>query len=362
MKHNMIKHIYETPDALETSLAQALRPVDSVCARLRQRPLEMIILTGCGASYHDAVSARSSFESLLNVPVLAWPASEMALYPHEFFARDRLVIAISRSGEKADVMSAVRSAHAAGAAVLALTATEDGLLAREADEVVLTREGPEYCQPKTKSFVAVLGVLNLIAVHLATSAATRSAFLGKLQRMPALLRSLIPAADRDAEALARGCSDCRNMFLTGTLGNFGAALEGALKLKETSFVHAEAFPAGEAAQGPLLLLNQSWAYLALTSRDGRGLDARLLQAARSKAAYTVAVAEDAGDLAGYVHHVIPIPELPCPLFAPMAYIVPVQLLAYHLAVIGGLNADDPEGFDQILELILEPGRKEPEMR
>lgn len=362
MQYKMIEHIRETPAALHTTLTKARPAVDGIARRLNARKLDVIVLTGCGASYHDALAAKCSFESMLNIPVLALPASEVGLYPQEFFTRECCLVAISRSGEKSDIMAAVRKAKAGASRVLAITATPDSLLAREADEFILTSEGPEYCQPKTKSYVSVLGVLNLLAIQLMQPGKNRAGLLKGLFDMPRLMEQLIDSCGETMREMAPGLKKHRHAYVTGTQSNLGSVLEAALKLKETSFIHAEGFPTGEVAQGPLLLLEGNWMYIPLVTDLGRGLAIRIMKAARRKGATVIALAENLNGLKGAAHHIVRIPALPAKCFAPMAYIIPVQLLAYYLAMEKGLNPDDPKGFDVILDLILEPGRKEPEMR
>lgn len=362
MQYNMIKHIHETPEALRTTLTEALPAVAGIGRRMAKRGCETIILTGCGASYHDALAAKYTFECLLNIPTLAIPASEVGLYPKAFFTKKRCLVAISRSGEKADIMAAVRKAKAASSPVLAVTATPDSLLAREADEVILTSEGPEYCQPKTKSYVSVIGILNLLAIQMMPAGAKKQAMLKGLLDMPRVLGKLIKSCEGSMADLAPQLKKFQHAYVTGMQSNLGSVLEGALKLKETSFIHAEGFPTGEVAQGPLLLPEKGWAYIAFITEEGRDLAIRMTKAAHRKGATVIALSENTAGLKGFAHSIVRIPHLPTELFAPMAYIIPVQFIAYYLAMEKKLNCDDPKGFDMILELILEPGRHEPEMR
>lgn len=362
MKYNMVKHIYETPVALENTLRQALPTIVGICAKTRESKLDMIIITGCGASYHDALSAKYSFEKLLNIPVLAWPASELGLYPKDFFAGKRLLIAISRSGEKSDIMMAVRKAKQSSAQVIAVTATPDSLLAVESGQVVLTHEGPEYCQPKTKSFVSVLGILNLIAINLLREPEERRRLTDELLKMPDVIGQTIRDTELQMKLIASEITKLQNIYVTGSQANLGAVFEGALKLKETSFIHAEPFPVGEVAQGPILLLNKKWAYISLIARQDREIAVKIMQAGYRMGAKTIAVSENVDGLKPISDYTVKIPVVPNELFLPMAYIIPIQFLAYYLAMEKGLNPDNPEGFDTVLELILEPGRAEPEMR
>ena len=364
MKYHMLQHVRETPEALRQTLEKAQSSVSALSAECRRRAWDMIILTGCGASYHDAVAARPAFEQLLGWPAVACPASELGLYPPEFFTKKHLLIAISRSGEKGDIMAAVRAAQRSDAFVVAITATPDSLLAEAADAVILTHEGPEYCQPKTKSFVSVLGVLILLAIHLMPPKAQQrqKELLKRLRQMPRLTEKIIRSCQRTVRKAAVAMRSCRQAYVTGVQSNLGAILEAALKLKETSFVHAEAFPTGEVAQGPLLLLKRNWAYLPFITSAGRELSLRMMNAAHRKGATVIAICSDTEGVKDHAHFVVTIPTLPDELFAPMAYIIPVQMLAYYLATDKKLNPDDPAGFDMILELILEPGRAEPEMR
>jgi glutamine---fructose-6-phosphate transaminase (isomerizing) len=364
MKYNMLQHIYETPEALRRTLKKAERSLAQFSKACRRRRWDSVILTGCGASYHDAVAARPAFEQLIGIPTSACPASELGVYPHEFFTDRHLLIAISRSGEKSDIMAAVRAAKRSDSFVVAVTATPDSLLAEAADAVLLTHEGPEYCQPKTKSFVSVLGVLILMAIHLMPPGAKKrqKELLKGLGQMPKLIGQTIRSCQKTMRKAAIAMRSCRHAYVTGMQSNLGAILEAALKLKEASFVHAEAFPTGEVAQGPLLLVKRNWAYIPFITETGRDLSLRMIHAAHRKGATVIALCSDADGVEENAEFVVTMPSLPSELFAPMAYIIPVQMLAYYLATDKKLNPDDPAGFDMILELILEPGRSEPEMR
>ena len=364
MKYNMLQHIQETPSALQRTIEAVRKPAEKLSAKFRRREWDLLILTGCGASYHDAVAAQPAFEQLVGVPIVACPASELSMYPAQFFSENHLLIAISRSGEKGDIMAAVRMAKQSNAFIVAVTATHDSLLANSADEVILTHEGPEYCQPKTKSFVSVLGTLILLAVQLMSPKEKRRKreLLAGLAKMPDLIADVTRSCWKTVRETAVDIRSCRHAYVTGTQANLGAVFEAALKLKETSFVHAEAFAVGEVAQGPLLLLKRNWLYLSFITDIGRDFSLRMLNAARRKKATVMAVCSNTEGIKDDAHFIVTIPKLPDELFAPLAYIIPVQMLAYHLATLKNLNPDDPKGFDMILDLILEPGRAEPEMR
>jgi glucosamine--fructose-6-phosphate aminotransferase (isomerizing) len=362
MQWNMIKHIHEIPEALTRNLVEARADVAAACEMVRKDKPQLIVVSGCGASYHDAVAARFAFESLTNIPTVAIPAAELSLYPACYFGPGRVVILISRSGEKRDVMLAARKVRESGGVVIGITATPDSLLAAESDTVILTHEGSEHCQPKTKSYICILGTLLQLAVQLMDDPGRSELLSEELLRVPDLIERIITEQETPMKQLASKMSSCRGAYITGSGCCHGSALESALKLKETSFLNAEAFTTGEVTQGPMLLLDESWMYVSLLLESERELAARVIDAAGKWGAFTLAITQEDRGLSECCDIVVQVPSCGNEVFASMTHIIPLYLLAYYLALEKGLDPDNPMHFDRILELILEPGRHEPEMR
>jgi len=362
----MIKHIHEGPKALENTLTMESEAIVNLCSELSRKKFDSILITGCGSSYHVGVAVKYTFENLLKLPVDTLPADEVAyaLYPKQLLDERRLVITISRSGERGDSISAARKAKECGADTIAVTAYPDSLLAQEVDKVILTHEGSEFSQPKTKSVISAIGILNLFAIHLSKlKTASRTEVIEELEKIPGIIdRTFI-----DSENLIKKIGDrlkgCNNMFLAGSGPNYATAIEGALKLKETCIIHAEGYTVGEVTQGPPVLLNGNWVFISLITSRNREKALRMLNIAKKMGAKTLTITtRETQELKKLSDYVIQIPVEVNEMFTPLVYIPPLHLLAYYIAEAKGLNPDDPKGFDLVLKLILEPGRKEPEMR
>ena len=308
------------------------------------------------------MAARFAFETLSNIPTVAVPSAELALYPDSYFGPNRVIILISRSGEKRDVMSAARKAKRAGGTTVAITATPDSLLAGAANMLLLTHEGSEHCQPKTKSYICILATLLQMAIELVDDPEQRALLSAELRAVPAVIEQIIRESEPKMKQLALRLVEYHSMFLTGSASCYGSAIEAALKLKETSFVKAEAFTTGEVTQGPMLLLTDKWAFVSFVLSGEAELAARIIAGAKEWGAFTMAITQNAAAVENAADLVVRIPGVNGEVFAGLTHIVPIYFLAYYISRVKNLDADNPLHFDRILELILEPGRAEPEMR
>ena len=350
--HFMLKEVHEQPRAIGMTISPLVdaaredglrRDTGLDAARLARA--RRVLLLGCGTSWHAALVAKYMIEALARVPVEVDVASE-SRYRRPVIDGETLVVAISQSGETADTMGAVRAARSAGGSVLAICNVPGASLTREADAVIYTRTGPEIGVASTKAFTSQLAALAMLAIHLgrargALAPDAARALVEQLGHAPALVRA---ALDTDARVMeiARIVYECTSCLYLGRGLNMPLALEGALKLKEISYIHAEGYPAGEMKHGPIALIDGTLPVVVLAPRDE--LYDKLLGCIEEvKARHGVVIAlttDDDEAIAERADHLIVCPAAP-PLVQPMVLAIPLQLLAYHVAVLRRCDVDQP---------------------
>jgi len=350
--HFLLKEIHEQPEALRNVLrgriadtgAVNLREIgisDDVLARVRE-----VVIVACGSAWHSAMVARYAIEHIARMRCSVEPASEFR-YADAVVDGESLVLAFSQSGETADTLAAVRHARSRGAPVLAVTNVVGSALSMEADGVLYMHAGPEISVAATKTFVNQMACGILLALHLGDVRGTldideHARLVAELQGVPALVERALMLEAQLAD-IGRRHAHARNALYVGRGINFPIALEGALKLKEISYVHAEGYAAGELKHGPIALLDEEVPVVAIATRS-RTLPKMVsnVQEVHSRDAPVVALVtedEDPFD-SGIVQDVIALP--PCDeLFSPLLNVVPLQLLAYHVAVQRGCDVDQP---------------------
>jgi glutamine---fructose-6-phosphate transaminase (isomerizing) len=308
--------------------------------------IDRIILLGCGTSWHAGLVARYMIESLAGIPVQVEYASEFRYRRGPSLSRS-LVIAISQSGETADTLEALRAARRAGALVLGAVNVVGSSIARESDGGVYLHCGPEISVASTKAFTAQLTVLSLMALffgrHRGLDDQSARRFASALARLPEKVgRALEMSESQGIEELARGLNGGRHALFLGRGISFPVALEGALKLKEISYIHAEGYPAAELKHGPIALIDEDMPVIFVAPRD------RLFQKVlsnvaevRARGGHTIMITTGkSDDLRGVADHVIRVPRT-VELLSPITSTIPLQLLAYHTAVNRGCNVDQP---------------------
>ena len=351
-RHFMLKEMYEQPRAITDTFRGRISPETGDCflPDLNLTPEELraftrVVLVACGTSYHAGLIGRTLIEQLAGVPAEVDIGSEFR-YRNPLVGPDTLVVALSQSGETADTLGAVKTARAKGAPVAAICNVVGSALGREAHGVIYTHAGPEIGVASTKTFTATITALYLLALHLGRvrgvlSAADGRARLQELIEIPRLVETTLGHEEVVAD-LARRFIHHRDFLYLGRGIHYPIALEGALKMKELSYIHAEGHAGGEMKHGPIALIDQSMPVVALLPRD-RNYDRMLANVEEVKARDGVVVAlADEGDAAirGKVAHVIGVPAVP-ELLAPLVLTVPLQLLAYHVAVRRGCDVDQP---------------------
>jgi len=350
--HFMLKEIHEQPAAVADTFRGRIAPgigssvlAESGLDRRLIRPVRRIVLIACGTSYHAALTARYMFDRLCGLPAEVDVASEFR-YRDAALGPDSLVIAVSQSGETADTLGAVKAARAKGAPVIAVTNVVGSALAREASGVLYTHAGPEIGVASTKTFVATITAGYLLAVALGRqldylSEPDARKHLADLLDVPALMEEAL-RLDAEAAAVAAEVHAARNFLFLGRGVHYPVALEGALKLKEISYVHAEGYAAGEMKHGPIALIDRDLPVVALVPRDGsyERMMANV-EEVRARDGRVIAVAHR-GDtaVAARAEHVLTIPAA-AELLTPLITTIPLQLLAYHVARFRGCDIDQP---------------------
>ncbi len=351
-KHFMLKEIFEQPEVVRDTLLGRMS-LDTGRVMLDEigipeatlRRVRKAVIIACGTSYHAGLVGKYLMESLAGIPVDVEYASEFR-YRDFILDPDTLVIVVSQSGETADTLAALRAAKDRCAAVLAVTNARSSSIAREAYGVLYTNAGPEIGVAATKTFTAQMTALALIALYLAQvqermDHAALLEFIQEFQRIPYKMEKILGRAKAVEDLAARFVSFSHFLFL-GRWVNFPVALEGALKLKEISYIHAEAYPGGEMKHGPIALIDEKMPTLAIVPED-RVYDKMLSNISEIKArnGYVIAVAsDDDARIRERVDAVIAVPAAP-PLLMPFLTAVPLQLFAYYIAAKRGADVDQP---------------------
>ena len=351
-KHFMLKEIFEQPNVIKETLAGRIDESNDVQLASEiaideglLRAMTKISITGCGTAYHAGMVGMYMMRALCKLPVEMELASEFR-YGDRAMDPRTLTIAMSQSGETADTIEAVRIAKDAGGPLLAISNVVGSHLTRMADGTLFTRGGPEISVAATKTYVSQAIAATLFAVYLAR--VRRSAPLERLRAiaegtklLPAAIDVVLNTSD-EIRKIAKKVRKARSVLFLGRYVNFPTALEGALKLKEISYIHAEGYAAGEMKHGPIALLDSRTPVVGIVT-DGRVREKMLSNLAEAKAreAPLILVANHGDDeAAAMADHVLWVPKIE-ELLSPIVNVIPLQLLAYHIADIDGKDVDQP---------------------
>jgi glutamine---fructose-6-phosphate transaminase (isomerizing) len=350
-EHHMLKEIHEQPEALVNALrgrlddAEAGTHFGGLNVDSQQlRKAERLILTGCGTSYHAALVGEYLIEELARVPVEVEYASEFR-YRNPPVDRNTIVLAVSQSGETADTLAALRESKRKGHTTLALCNVVGSSIAREADGGIYLHAGPEIGVASTKAFTSQVLTLAMLALHLGrlrhVSALQGARMLAELRAVPELVRRALTCQDAVLRVAERYGKAANFLFL-GRHSLYPVALEGALKLKEVSYIHADGYPAAEMKHGPIALVDNSTPSVFLALR-GPLFEKTMsnLEEVKARGGPIIVIATE-GDRAAAerADEVIYVPETPDYL-QPLTAVVPLQLLSYHIARLRGCNVDKP---------------------
>ena len=358
-KHFMLKEIYEQPRAVrDTTLGRVSLDSGKVfldemeISEAEFRNLTKVDIAACGTSWHAAQAGKFMIEKLARVPVEVDYASEF-LYRDPIITPTSLTMLITQSGETADTIAAQREAKAKGAKTLAICNVVGSMVTREAAGTIYTHAGPEIGVASTKAFTAQLTALFLFAVYLGRLRETLTTdqakcLLSELTRIPGKLESIL-GHDEVCEDLAKEYSRVQDFLFLGRGIHYPIALEGALKLKEISYIHAEGYPAGEMKHGPNALIDENLPVVVLATCDRTNPDSVMryektmsnIKEVKARSGKVIAVATEGDeDIREEVDRVLYLPPTP-ELLSPIVEVVPLQLLAYHIAVRRGCDVDQP---------------------
>jgi glucosamine--fructose-6-phosphate aminotransferase (isomerizing) len=351
-KHFMLKEIYEQPRAIRDTIRgrfsldtgqlylDGLEPLRDALPTLRR-----IILVACGTSWHAALIGKFLIEELVRIPVEVDYGSEFR-YRNPILDAETVVVTISQSGETLDTLVSLREARRRGCLTLTICNVVGSTLSRDSDAVVYTHAGPEIGVASTKAFTAQLAALYLLALALGRAngqidGPRAQDLLGELVRLPQQMEQVL-RLDAELEQLALRFYDVGNFLYLGRGINYPIALEGALKLKEISYIHAEGYPAGEMKHGPIALITAEVPVVFLAPRD-RTFEKVLgnIEEVKTRGGIVIAVSDQADPrLTAKADHLVTIPPT-SPHLIPLLMVVPLQLLAYHIAVRKGCDVDQP---------------------
>ncbi len=350
--HYMLKEIYEQPDRVAEVLRRVLRPKtgsvtfeESALSPRELAKIKRILLVACGTSWHAALTGEYLLESLARLPVEVECASELR-YRDRPMEKQTLVISISQSGETADTLAAIRRARSQGAHTLAIVNVAGSTIARESGAAIQMRAGPEIGVASTKAFE--MQVLWLILLGLALgrqrghiSAAEGRKLVRELQVIPAKLKKILANTSR-IRSVAKKYSKFTDFLFLGRQYNFPIALEGALKLKEISYIHADSYPSAEMKHGPIVLISAEFPSVFVAPRDAM-YDKNMsnIEEIKARKGPIIAVAtEGDSEIGEKADDVLFVPAtVDC--LQPLLTVVPLQLLAYHIAVLRGCDVDKP---------------------
>jgi glucosamine--fructose-6-phosphate aminotransferase (isomerizing) len=358
-KHFMLKEIYEQPWAVrETALGRVSQDsgrvfLDEIAVSAEDfRRMQKLNIAACGTSWHAALAGKFMIERLARVPVDVDYASEYR-YRDPIISENDISLLITQSGETADTIAAQREAKQKGSKTLAICNVVGAMIAREAHGTVYTHAGPEIGVASTKAFTAQLAALFLLALHLGEVRGTVTSeegrrLIGELLKIPAKLETVLQH-DPEIEQLARQYAKAQDFLFLGRGIHYPIALEGALKLKEISYIHAEGYPAGEMKHGPNALIDENLPVVVIATKDPDDPNSVLryektvsnIKEVKAREGKVIAIATEGDEeIRESVDHVFHVPKAP-ELLLPILEVVPLQLLAYHIAVRRGCDVDQP---------------------
>ncbi|MFW0861427.1 MAG: glutamine--fructose-6-phosphate transaminase (isomerizing) [Dethiobacter sp.] len=350
-EHFMLKEIHEQPKAIRDTLRSRITADGLVnLAELNLAEdeiwqLRKVVMVACGTAYHAGLVGKYVFERLLRLPVEVDVASEFR-YRNPLLGEDTLVVVISQSGETADTLAAMRLAKEKGSPVVAITNVVGSTVSREAARVIYTWAGPEIAVASTKAYVTQLIVLYLLALQIGQIAGLIPeneimAMTAALQKLPVDVAGIIEQ-EEVIKKIASRIKDWEDTFFIGRGLDYAVALEGSLKLKEISYIHAEAYPAGELKHGTLALITENIPVIALATQPD--LYEKMwsnIKEVKARDAYVIAIVNEGDNETGKeVDDVFAIPATN-PIFTPVLTVIPLQLLSYYASVMRGCDVDKP---------------------
>jgi len=350
-KHFMLKEIFEQPRAVADTLAGRIHDTGGIFLEDLELPeetfqkLTKIYIVACGTSWHAGMVAKYFFEKICRIPVEIDIASEFR-YRNPIIDKDTLTLLISQSGETADTLAGLREAKELGGKVLSICNVVDSTIPRESDGVIYTHAGPEIGVASTKAFTTQLIALYILALHAAICRGNLAAedctrFTNELVTLPRKIETTLEL-DQQIQEIAKQYKDAVDFLFLGRGNQFPIALEGALKLKEISYIHAEGYPAGEMKHGPIALIDEQMPVVMIATRnDIFEKSLSNMEEVKARGGMIIAVTDKPDEeLCKRADAVLVVPET-FDEFMPVLTAIPLQLLAYHIAVLKGTDVDQP---------------------
>jgi glucosamine--fructose-6-phosphate aminotransferase (isomerizing) len=343
-EHFMLKEIYEQPKAVADTLIGRTAGLDpEITSGINLEGISKVVIIACGTAFHAGLVGKYAIEKWANISVDVELASEYR-YREPSVDGNTLVIPISQSGETMDTLMAMRYARSKGARVFAVCNTNGSTIPRESDAVLYTHAGPEIAVASTKAFLTQLIAMYLVALHLGSvrgsiTPADHAEIVGHLAELPGKIEQVLETVE-PLRALTRKFKDASSMLFLGRHVGFPTALEGALKLKELAYMHAEGFAGGELKHGPIALIDQGTPVVAVMPAAGSLLAEKMasnVQEVKARGAVIIAIGD--GDLDS-ADHMIRIPGTH-PYLEPVLSVVPLQVIAYEMAIARGNDVDQP---------------------
>ncbi|KAB2923953.1 MAG: glutamine--fructose-6-phosphate transaminase (isomerizing) [Bacteroidetes bacterium] len=349
--HFMLKEIMEQPETLRNAMRGRVLAAEGTAklsglrdVMLLLESAQRMIITACGTSWHAGLVGEYMLEQYAKVPVEVEYASEFR-YRNPIVRPTDLLFLISQSGETADTLAALREAKTKGASVLGICNVVGSTIARESQGGVYIHAGPEIGVASTKAFTSQLVVLSLITLLVSRQRGTMTAEQGRIVSeemlaLPEKAEAILRNADA-VRAIAQEFKDTSNFLYLGRGYNFPVALEGALKLKEISYIHAEGYPAAEMKHGPIALIDENMPVVVIATKDST-YDKVIsnIQEVKARKGRVIAIANETDHLKDLADHIILVPQT-ADMLSPILNVIPLQLLAYHIAVLRGCNVDQP---------------------
>jgi glucosamine--fructose-6-phosphate aminotransferase (isomerizing) len=351
--HYMMREIHEQSKAVQKTLTEGYREVRTIVEEIGSKNYEMIYITGSGTSYHAGLAGQYALFTLTKLVTSVIPASEFPIWIPSAAKRRSLLIAISQSGESADVLAAVRAALKKEMDILAVTNTSGSSLTKLSRYILLTRASEELAVTATKSHTSQLAILFLLSLELTSPEEFESENLTllrkKLFETPEFISKTISINQDLMRNLSHMHKDKSFFFLLGSGSNYPTALEGALKLKESCNIFAEGFATREFLHGPIQLLNEKTPVLFMLFENEIDSFLELMKSIRRFGAPLISISEKSGKVQGVSTGLAYIPKGFPKTFSPILYVVPLQLFAYYSSIERNLNPDKPEKLKKVVK-------------
>jgi glucosamine--fructose-6-phosphate aminotransferase (isomerizing) len=351
----MIKEILEEPLVIKRTILEEQENIRRIANKIKTEDYKMAYITGSGTSYHAGLVGQYILSNLTSLTANTILASEFQHWIPSNLSRKTLLIAISQSGESRDVIEATKFALKKGIDILAITSTPESTLARLASYIIFPRSGREVAVPATKTYVAHLTAVFMLATELAALEETTTnvkVLKERLYDMPNVVEEIFRREKEEVYKAAKRYCNKNLIFVLGSGPNYATALEAALKLKETCMVFAEGFAAREFLHGPIRLIDERALMILISPSDEVSNYVSLARSFKGFGADVLSILEETEDskiLAELSDSVFYVPYGLPKFFSPIVFIVPIQLFAYYMSVLKGLNPDNPEKLVKVVK-------------